>query len=62
MCFGILFVLVMEEFVLVNVMFKFDWVLFGGMKDEDLDMSECIGIIMYKKIFFFVVVILYNVM
>lgn len=62
MCPGISFALVMEELVLANVMLKFDWALPGGMKDEDLDMSECTGITTHKKTPLLAVATPHNVM
>ncbi|CAI0409810.1 unnamed protein product, partial [Linum tenue] len=44
-CFpGISFGLAVVEVALANLVRDFDWKLPGGMRGEDLDMSECVGL------------------
>ncbi|CAI9283802.1 unnamed protein product [Lactuca saligna] len=45
-CPGIQFAMVVNELVLANLVYKFDFTLTGG---EDLDMSETIGLTVHKK-------------
>ncbi|CAI0409476.1 unnamed protein product, partial [Linum tenue] len=43
-CPGISFGLAVVEVALANLVRDFDWKLPGGMRGEDLDMSECVGL------------------
>ncbi|XAR50255.1 hypothetical protein NMG60_11004530 [Bertholletia excelsa] len=49
-CPGIAFAMALNEIVLANVVLKFDWELPGGAKGEDLDMRECIGLTIKRKV------------
>ncbi|KAF6139589.1 hypothetical protein GIB67_033593 [Kingdonia uniflora] len=49
-CPEISFALVVVEFVLVNLLYSFDWELAGGGKMEELDMSEAFSLTVHKKI------------
>ncbi|XP_071687328.1 premnaspirodiene oxygenase-like [Rutidosis leptorrhynchoides] len=43
MCPGILFGVANVEIILSSLLYHFDWKVYGGMKPEDLDMSETFG-------------------
>ncbi|XP_071720223.1 premnaspirodiene oxygenase-like [Rutidosis leptorrhynchoides] len=43
MCPGMSFGLANVEIILSNLLYHFDWTLPGGMKPQDLDMSEALG-------------------
>ncbi|KAK2663621.1 hypothetical protein Ddye_002195 [Dipteronia dyeriana] len=49
-CPGISFAMATSELVLANLVHKFDWSLPGGTRVEDLDMTECTGITIHRKI------------
>nr|XP_027102233.1 cytochrome P450 71A6-like [Coffea arabica] len=49
-CPGISFAMATDEHVLANLMLKFDWDLPDGAKGTDLDMTECTGLIIHKKV------------
>lgn len=49
-CPGIFFAVATIELVLANLLNKFDWELPNGAKGEDLDMSECTGLTIHRKI------------
>ncbi|GKD48090.1 putative cytochrome P450, partial [Tanacetum coccineum] len=46
-CAGIQFAVI--ELALANIVYKFDFELPNGIKDEDLDMSETFGIVLRRK-------------
>ncbi|XP_042483494.1 cytochrome P450 71A1-like [Macadamia integrifolia] len=48
-CPGVSFGLVSSELILANLLYCFDWELPGNTKREDLDMTEGLGIVLYKK-------------
>ncbi|XAR50257.1 (+)-menthofuran synthase [Bertholletia excelsa] len=48
-CPGISFAMVLNELVLANLVHKFDWELAGGVRAEDLDMTECPGATIHRK-------------
>ncbi|XP_059670707.1 cytochrome P450 71A8-like [Cornus florida] len=49
-CRGTSFAMATNEFVLANLMHKFDWALPGGAKVEHLDMTECSGVTIRRGI------------
>ncbi|GMN56898.1 hypothetical protein TIFTF001_026011 [Ficus carica] len=49
-CPGVLFAMTTNELVLANLVHRFDWALPHGTKVEDLDMTECIGLIIHRKV------------
>ncbi|KAI3512861.1 hypothetical protein L1887_20182 [Cichorium endivia] len=49
-CPGIAFAMAANENLLAALLYKFDWKLANGEKEEDLDMSECPGSIVRKKV------------
>ncbi|KAL3748112.1 hypothetical protein ACJRO7_009355 [Eucalyptus globulus] len=49
-CPGESFVMATNELVLANLVNKFDWALPEGLKAEDLDMTECPGITIQRKV------------
>ncbi|XP_071719181.1 premnaspirodiene oxygenase-like [Rutidosis leptorrhynchoides] len=49
MCPGILFGVANVEILLSNLLYHFDWKLPGGMKPDDLDMSETFGAACRRK-------------
>ncbi|XP_071687317.1 premnaspirodiene oxygenase-like [Rutidosis leptorrhynchoides] len=49
MCPGILFGVANVEVILSNLLYHFDWKLPGGMKPDDLDMSETFGAACRRK-------------
>lgn len=49
-CPGIAFAMATNEFVLVNLMGKFDWELPDGAKGEDLDVEESPGVTIHRKV------------
>ena len=49
-CPGLSFAMVMNEVVLANLVYKFDWSLPGGATGEDLDMTQCIGLVAHRKV------------
>ncbi|XP_026380213.1 cytochrome P450 71A1-like isoform X2 [Papaver somniferum] len=49
-CPGIAFGLAVVEFVLANLLYRFDWELPGGADSEGLDMTEGLGITVNRKI------------
>lgn len=48
-CPGINYAMPIVELVLANLLHGFDWKLPSGMKSEELDMEEAMGITMHKK-------------
>ncbi|XP_071719189.1 premnaspirodiene oxygenase-like [Rutidosis leptorrhynchoides] len=49
MCPGMSFGVANVEIILFNLLYHFDWKLPGGMKPEDLDMSETLGVACRRK-------------
>ncbi|KAM7475466.1 hypothetical protein LguiB_022709 [Lonicera macranthoides] len=49
-CPGIAFAMATNEFVLANLMGKFDWELPDGAKGEDLNVEESPGVTIHKKV------------
>lgn len=49
-CPGIAFAIANNEIVLANLVRKFDWRFPDGTKGEDLDMAECPGVAIHRKI------------
>ncbi|KAL3728803.1 hypothetical protein ACJRO7_033392 [Eucalyptus globulus] len=49
-CPGTLFAMATNELVLANLVNKFDWALPEGLKPEDLDMTECPGLTIHRKV------------
>nr|XP_027121992.1 cytochrome P450 71A8-like [Coffea arabica] len=49
-CPGISFAMATNEHVLANLLLKFDWDLPDGAKGSDLDMTECTGLTIHRKI------------
>ncbi|KAL3512699.1 hypothetical protein ACH5RR_025416 [Cinchona calisaya] len=49
-CPGIAFAMASNELVLANMIYKFDWKLPNGAKGEELDMTECPGVAVHRKI------------
>lgn len=49
-CPGIVFAMATNENLIASLLYKFDWKLANGEKGEDLDMSECPGIAVRKKV------------
>ncbi|XP_031405581.1 cytochrome P450 71A25-like [Punica granatum] len=49
-CPGIAFAMAMDNFVLANLMLRFDWALPPGMRAEDLDMTQCTGLTIHRKV------------
>ncbi|XP_059641240.1 cytochrome P450 71A8-like [Cornus florida] len=49
-CPGTSFAMVTNEFVLANLMHKFNWALPDGAKREHLDMTECPGVTIRRRI------------
>ncbi|KAF8028993.1 hypothetical protein BT93_E1614 [Corymbia citriodora subsp. variegata] len=49
-CPGTSFAMVTNELVLANLVDKFDWALSEGLKAEDLDMTECTGLTIHRKV------------
>ncbi|XP_050377797.1 cytochrome P450 736A117-like [Argentina anserina] len=49
LCPGIQFATTVNEIGLANLLHKFDWTLPGGVRNEDLDMSESSGLTIHKK-------------
>ena len=54
-CPGILFAIAINELVLANLVYRFNWALPEGTKVEDLDMSESGGLNMHRKVPLFAV-------
>ncbi|KAL1542029.1 cytochrome P450 71A9-like [Salvia divinorum] len=48
-CPGIGFAISAVELAVASLLFRFDWKLPEGMKEEDVDMEEAVGVIMHKK-------------
>ncbi|XP_050374631.1 cytochrome P450 736A117-like [Argentina anserina] len=59
-CPGIQFATAVYEIALANLVHKFDWTLPGGVRSEDLDMTETSGITTHKQDPLKVVAISYN--
>ncbi|KAF8028991.1 hypothetical protein BT93_E1613 [Corymbia citriodora subsp. variegata] len=49
-CPGTSFAMATNELVLANLVDKFDWALPEGLKAEDLDMTECTGLTIHRKV------------
>ncbi|XP_030531468.1 cytochrome P450 736A117-like [Rhodamnia argentea] len=49
-CPGMSFAMATNELVLANLVHKFDWALPEGQKPEDLDMTECTGLTIHRKV------------
>ncbi|KAI6682798.1 hypothetical protein NL676_028711 [Syzygium grande] len=49
-CPGISFAMATNELVLANLANKFDWAPPEGLKPEDLDMTECTGLTIHRKV------------
>ncbi|KAJ7968649.1 Cytochrome P450 [Quillaja saponaria] len=49
-CPGMNLGLNMVELALANLLYCFDWKLPNGMKEEDVDMEEMAGLVLYKKV------------
>ncbi|XP_059642616.1 cytochrome P450 736A117-like [Cornus florida] len=49
-CPGISFAMATNEFVLANLVHKFNWALPGGARAEHLDMTECPGVTFRRRI------------
>ncbi|PHU16512.1 Cytochrome 71A4 [Capsicum chinense] len=54
-CPGISFAMATNELVLANVVRNFDWQLPNGAKGADLDMRECTGLTIHRKVPLFAV-------
>ncbi|XP_060204536.1 cytochrome P450 736A117-like [Lycium barbarum] len=54
-CPGISFAMAVNELVLANVVRDFDWELPNGTKGDDLDMTECTGLTIHRKVPLFAV-------
>ncbi|KAF3677432.1 Cytochrome 71A4 [Capsicum annuum] len=54
-CPGISFAMATNELVLANVVRNFDWQLPNGAKGADLDMTECTGLTIHRKVPLFAV-------
>ncbi|KAK8961327.1 Cytochrome P450 71D7 [Platanthera guangdongensis] len=48
-CTGINFGMASIEIILVNLIYHFDWELPGGMRVEELDMEETMGLALTRK-------------
>lgn len=48
-CPGIFFATATAEFALASLLHSFDWGLPHGMREEDIDMSEALGLALHKK-------------
>ncbi|WOH10588.1 hypothetical protein DCAR_0730057 [Daucus carota subsp. sativus] len=49
-CPGIAFAMATNEFVLANLLHKFDWKLPNGTTEENLDMCESTGVTIHRKV------------
>lgn len=49
-CPGINFAIANNEIVLANLLHKFDWKLPEGVRGEDLDMNEIVGLAIHRKV------------
>ncbi|CAI0440736.1 unnamed protein product [Linum tenue] len=49
-CPGVSFALAVVELVLANLVRDFEWKLDGGVRGEDLDMSECVGLTVHRRL------------
>lgn len=49
-CPGITFAMTTNELVLANLVHKFDWALPDGARAEDLDMTQCTGLTIHRKV------------
>lgn len=49
-CPGISFATAVNELVIANLLQKFDWELPNGIKGEELDMSECPGVAIHRRV------------
>ncbi|KAE8775389.1 Cytochrome P450 71C1 [Hordeum vulgare] len=61
MCPGINFAMATVEIMLANLVYCYDWELPGGMRQEDLDMTDVFGMTMRRKEKLFLVPISRNV-
>jgi cytochrome P450 len=48
-CPGVLFAISVNELVLANLVYQFDWKLPDGVAGRDLDMSETFGLTLHRK-------------
>ncbi|CAN0921600.1 Cytochrome P450 71D8 [Linum grandiflorum] len=60
MCSGMAFGVAIVQLALANLLYHFDWKLPGGMKSEDLDMSERFGITLRRKTPLCLIPVAYN--
>lgn len=49
-CPGLSFAMATNEFVLATLLHNFDWKLPDGTKGEDVDMNECTGLTIHRKV------------
>lgn len=49
-CPGMMFAMAVNELVLANLMLRFNWELPQGMRAEDLDMGQCSGLTIHRKV------------
>ncbi|CAL1386192.1 unnamed protein product [Linum trigynum] len=49
-CPGVSFALAVVELALANLVRDFEWKLDGGVRGEDLDMSECVGLTVHRRL------------
>ncbi|KAM3704022.1 hypothetical protein ACJW31_04G143300 [Castanea mollissima] len=49
-CPGITFAMATNDLLFANLVHKFDWALPDGAKGEDLDMTECSGLTIHRKV------------
>ncbi|XP_024169128.1 cytochrome P450 736A117 [Rosa chinensis] len=49
-CPGILFAITTNELVLANLVHKFEWALPSGATAEDMNMTECNGVVIHKEV------------
>ncbi|KAI3512859.1 hypothetical protein L1887_20180 [Cichorium endivia] len=54
-CPGIVFAMTTNENLLATLLYSFDWKLANGETEEELDMSECPGVAVRKRVPLFVV-------
>ena len=48
-CPGVFFAIAVNELVLANLVYQFDWKLPDGVAEKDLDMSETVGLTCHRK-------------
>jgi len=54
-CPGMNFAILIIELALANLLHRFDWELSHGIRRQDLDMEEAIGLTVHKKVPLFLV-------